>query len=166
MGKVITHALSLMALLGLCTLPVLALEPLPGPGDALVVSDEVLAKQRGGFFDRNGGLQLSIGLEQATYLNGVPIHYSVLREMAPVTKGAGGLSAQASESVLIQAGLEGARLNGGFTEAGWHTAIQNDLDGQHIRHQTILHLELSGLEARHSELGRMLDRQLVESLGR
>jgi len=139
----------------------IALNTLPTPDDTRVVPDEVLAEQRGGFFGRDG-MQVAIGLEQATQINGEVVHRSVMRELAPLERG--NLPRAALEQVLIYNSSEGPSIRQmGDTAVGWVTAIQNDLDGQVIQHHTIMHLQLDNLPMPRSDLGRNLERALIES---
>ncbi|RLK47102.1 hypothetical protein DFR31_2420 [Alkalispirillum mobile] len=139
----------------------LALQPLPGPDDTRVVPDEVLAEQRGGFFGRNG-MEIAIGLEQATAINGEEVHRTVLRELAPLGRG-GNVPADALRQVVINTGNDGTTVRQLSDQTiGWVTAIQNELDGQQIQHTTIMQLELNNVEMPRSDLARSLERQLIE----
>ncbi|WP_018864044.1 hypothetical protein [Thioalkalivibrio sp. ARh3] len=139
-----------------------ALDPLPQPGDYRVVPDEVLEAQRGGFFGRDG-LEIAIGLEQITSLNGEVIHHSTLRPLSDLAITTG-WSAGDLRSVVIQTG--GAMPAEHWTSGmGWVTTIQNELDNQDIQHQTILQLELGHLEMPRGDLSRALEQHLLERGG-
>ncbi len=139
-----------------------ALDALPPSDDYRVVPDTVLEAQRGGFFGRDG-LEISFGLEQITSLNGEVIHQSTLRPLSDLASG-GGRPGGELRSVVIQTG--GAMpVENWSSGMGWVTAIQNELDGQDIRHQTILQLELGNLQMPRGDLSRALEQQMLERGG-
>ncbi|WP_020146169.1 MULTISPECIES: hypothetical protein [unclassified Thioalkalivibrio] len=139
-----------------------ALDVLPPLGDERVVPDSVLEAQRGGFFGRDG-LEISIGLEQITSLNGEVINHSTLRPLSDIASGSHWPGTDL-RSVVIQTG--GAMPAESWTSGmGWVTAIQNELDGQDIRHQTILQLELGNLQMPRGDLGRALEQHMLERGG-
>ncbi|TVP60533.1 MAG: hypothetical protein EA349_01210 [Halomonadaceae bacterium] len=128
-------------------------------GPSRVVSDAVLAEQRGGFFGRDG-LQVAIGLEQTTVINGDLVHRSVLRELSPLGEKP---VMPGMEQVVIRNGLQGAQVQRSLSDQGWVTIIQNDLHGQSIQHQLTLDIELDNLSMPRSDLGRSLERHFIES---
>lgn len=124
-----------------------------------VAPDHVLEEQRAGLIGSDG-MQIDIGLEQVTSVNGEIVHRSVLRALGPLDGGA------ALESMSILASIrEGGidirplQVDGG----GWVTAIQNSLDNQSITHEVIMDLRLSNIPALRSELGRALERALADT---
>nr|WP_231366538.1 MULTISPECIES: hypothetical protein [unclassified Thioalkalivibrio] len=159
---------STLARLALCILAVglpvaaQALETLPGTGDPRVVADAVLAEQRGGFFGRDG-LQIAIGLEQITALNGEILHQTTLHPLGTLGAATSHPSAGRITILNATAGLPAQTfVSETASGQGWVTTIQNQLDGQAIQHQTILQLELRNLQMPRSDLGRALEQQLTD----
>lgn len=155
---------SMLACLGLFVMGTLvpatgmALEALPPAEDARVVPDAILAEQRGGFFGRDG-LQIAIGLEQVTALNGEILHQTTLLPLGSLEMAAS--RADADRHIVI---LNGAAALATYPNEGrgWVTTIQNQLDGQSIHHQTIMQLELRHLQMPRGDLGRALEQQLLD----
>lgn len=142
--------------------PASAQDELPAPGDPRVVPDQVLDEQRGGFLSRDG-MQIDIGLEQVTHVNGEEVFRSVLRALEPLDLGAG-LSVEAIGQVAALT-IGGSDIGTRLTEidaGAWITAIQNSLDNQRIEHQIIMNLELSNVPMVRTDIARALERQLVD----
>ena len=142
-----------------------ALDAVPPADHWRVVPDEVLEAQRGGFFGTEG-MQIAFGLEQSTTINGETVHHTVIRELGPLAP-TRGVDGPRLEGVTIRTGVDGhdvrrlgaGDLGDGF---GWVTSIQNQLDGQDIRHETRMQLELGDVRMPSSDMGRALQGQLTE----
>ncbi len=133
-------------------------QELPTAGDARVVPEHVLAAQRAGFVGRDG-IQIDIGLEQVTSINGEIAYRSVLRALGPLDAP----GAPEALGVLASIRENGIRIDPLQVDSGWITAIQNTLDGQSIEHQVIVNLELSRIPALRSDVGRALERALGDA---
>lgn len=140
-----------------------ALDSLPGAQNPRVVPDTILAEQRGGFFGRDG-LQIAIGLDQITSLNGETLHQTTLLPIGSLNQAAS--HARTASRIMIRSGPDAfpprALVTDSLDGTGWVTTIQNQLDGQAIHHQTIMQLELRNLQMPRSDLGRALDQQLLD----
>ncbi len=121
------------------------------------VSDGDLASQRGGLIHRNG-LEIALGLEQITLVNGEEVARTVLRNSSSSL-----LESKEWGGVLIQTGLDGATVDS-FTGGGWATVIQNRLDGQKILHKTLMNIDISGVDVSRVAARRQLDAHIVEHL--
>lgn len=101
-------------------------------GDAAPVSDEILDEQRGGF-ETAGELNVSFGIERATYVNGelVARTFVVIPDIRNMTPEQAAAFDQAANSVLlIQNGPNNQFDLTGFAPGS--TVIQNTLNDQHI----------------------------------
>ena len=130
------------------------------------ISDQELAKLRGGFITADG-LNINIGLEQLVMIDGtVKTHYNF------DLSGLGGSPApgaadQNKRIQLIQNGDHNqvtpdvpANFGGGAL-----TVIQNSLDAQLIQNFTVLKVDVSGMsQFRSDALGRSIGVELVRSL--
>ncbi len=125
--------------------------------DWAAVPEAELATQRGGLIHRNG-LEITLGIEQLTTVNGEPVAHTVLRDPS----NPGWESAELG-GVLIRTGLDGATVDR-FTGGGWTTVIQNRLDEQHILHDTLMNIDISGVDTSRATARRLLDAQVVDHL--
>lgn len=104
------------------------------------VEDSTLASMRGGF-DFGNGLSVSFGIERAVYINGALVTSTSINvgELARVTpEQAMQISRQAAAINLVQNGTGNAAALSGGDLATPGTVIQNTLDNQNIRSQTII----------------------------
>jgi hypothetical protein len=111
------------------------------------VEDSTLASMRGGF-DFGNGLSVSFGIERAVTINGVLVTSTSINvgDLARVTpEQAMLISRQAAAINLVQNGNgNAAALNGGDL-ATPGTVIQNTLNDQTIRSQTIINASSNAL---------------------
>jgi hypothetical protein len=121
----------------------LAGAPEPGSDPAFepaqAVDPAALDELRGGF-DLGNGLAVSLGIERIVTINGKVLERSQLElgDLGKLTSGTANLSADAARQVrLIQNGVGGGNVQLGNSVLGG-TFIQNSLNDQLIRNQTII----------------------------
>lgn len=114
------------------------------------VADAQLDRMRGGF-DVGGGLMVSLGIQQATYINGQLVTQTVipLTQLSQLTGAqAAALREQLNTLTVVQngpgnrfgalqSGADGA-VASQIAGAGAGTVIQNSLSGQHIQQLTTI----------------------------
>lgn len=133
-----------------------------GTGDPLemmawaVVPDHELADQRGGLIQR-GGFELALGIERTTAINGEVVARTVLMDPSGT-----GMNA-APGSLRIRNTLDGVSVHA-LSGPGWNTVVQNQLNHQVISNQTILNVDMAGVNFNRMEMRRMLDAQMVQGL--
>lgn len=125
----------------------------------MTVADEQLDRMRGGF-DVGGGLMVSLGIQQATYINGqlltqtnIPLtqlsqlssaQAALLRErLSTLTVVQNGPSNRWGN---IQSPNDGSALVTEVTGAGLGSVIQNTLNNQHIQNLTTIGVTSNALE--------------------
>ncbi|HKE96297.1 MAG TPA: hypothetical protein VKB34_18450 [Povalibacter sp.] len=115
------------------------------PLDWTPVASESLEDLRGGF-ETDGGLQVSFGIERATYINGelVARTSATVRDVGTMTvEEAQALDQAANSVVLIQNGPNNT-FDVGAVAAGT-TVIQNTLNDQHIVNMTSITADVNSL---------------------
>ena len=133
------------------------------------IPDQELANLRGGFITADG-LNINIGLEQLTMIDGaVKSHYNLDLSGLGLTSGGPNL-ASADQNKLIQLVQNGGNnfvtpdVIANYT-GGALTVIQNSQDSQLIQNLTLLQLDVSGIsQLRSNTLGLSIGQQLVRSL--
>lgn len=126
--------------------------------DFQAVPEEDLAQQRGGFVMPNG-MELSIGIERAAFVNG--------ELQSGWSLNAAGVEALLRGASPQDAGVGSTRLSSLLPllqEIAGPQLLQNGLDHQLIQNITRLDIRAAGLDIRPVELGQSLDFQLVHSL--
>lgn len=111
------------------------------------VDDSRLASQRGGF-DLGAGLQVSFGIERATYVNG-----RLVAEQAISIPDLSRVSAAQAQGLMNMLGSSTLINNGSVTMSSPGlpgsvpgTVIQNNLDAQTIRNLTVLNASSNSLQ--------------------
>lgn len=123
-------------LLNLSGAAVLACAALPAcgadaAGDWVPVADAALSDMRGGFIT-TGGLEVALGIERIVSINGEEVSRVTLFAL-----GAAGTSFNAGDSArLIQQG--GNNVFGGMLDQAGATFVQNSLNNQAIRTDTLI----------------------------
>ena len=133
------------------------------------ISNDELSAMRGGFITADG-LEISIGYEQASYINGVLQATASfdISQLKPVVK-ADMLEGIAPATVNIISNGPGnfvtADVINNF-DAGTLTIIQNSLDGQVLQNYTVLDIKVGNFRnyKPNNLLGEMIDFQISESL--
>ncbi|MGB9109452.1 MAG: hypothetical protein WCC39_12275 [Telluria sp.] len=118
--------------------------PAAGFDPAQAVDATALDDLRGGF-DLGNGLAVSLGIERIVTINGNVLERSQLQlgDLGSLTSGSTKLGADAAGQVrLIQNGVTGLDVNLGSNALGG-TFIQNTLNDQLIRNQTIINASVS-----------------------
>jgi hypothetical protein len=122
----------------------------PGPGvdpafdPAQAVEPAALDELRGGF-DMGNGLAVSLGIERIVTINGNVLERSQLElgDLGKLANGTANLSAEAAGQVrTIQNGVGGMNVQLGNSVLGG-TFIQNSLNDQLIRNQTIINASVN-----------------------
>lgn len=116
--------------------------------DWIPVGSEVLAQARGGF-DLGGGLVMSLGLERSVSING-NIVSSASFSIPDVSRLGSAQAALADAALgtlsLLQNGAGNSFLPGPLTQAGAGTVIQNSLNDQVLRTQTVINTSVNSAE--------------------
>jgi hypothetical protein len=156
---------------GLVALAVAALSAAPGwaqeaPEDvALPLGDSQLDQVRGGF-TLPGGLQVSIGIERAVYVNDVLVTSTVFTLQGLERQGGARASGDPA-ALVVQNGAANSVAAGAPPSGSAATVIQNSLDGQHIRSLTIVNATVNSLQLlKGLELQRSIDTAVIDSLRR
>ena len=133
------------------------------------ISDAQLKELRGGFITADG-LEINIGYEQVSYINGILESHTAIDLSQLDRAGMNGAidnALQTSSLNIIQNG-PGNRLPQGLAANipdGFLTVIQNTLDGQTINNINLLNIRARKLGgAQSTALGNMIDLQLSSSL--
>lgn len=127
------------------------LTPAPKAQVWMAVADTQLDRLRGGF-DVGGGLMVSLGIQQATYINGQLVTYTSipLQQLNQLSADQAAVLRERLNTLTVVQNGPGNRLGGTSSAAqggamvtqvpgaGPGTVIQNTLNGQHIQQMTII----------------------------
>ncbi len=147
--------------------------PAPHKPDAslwLAASDQTLDKLRGGF-DLGTGLMVSFGISRAVYVNGQLITSTTFRvgDLTSLTpQQAIVLSQQISTQTQAQVVKNGPRntMELSIASVPLSTFIQNTLNNQSIRNQTIIDMSSNGMGiAKGLNLQATIDAAIADALG-
>lgn len=120
----------------------------PGPGTVwLAASDRTLDTLRGGF-DLGGGLVVSFGISRAVFLNGQLVS-STSFDLGDITRLTGPQAAALGQQIVRQAQVvqsgPGNTVEAAAATVPLATYIQNTLNDQTLRNQTVIQASSSGL---------------------
>ncbi|MBE1159735.1 hypothetical protein [Dyella acidiphila] len=136
-------------------------------GFGLPVSNERLATVRGGF-DLGEGLEASLGIERAVYIDGNLVTYTSVNipDLAHVTTQQAAALASALSTVNVQNGPGNSFDPSTMGNATATTVIQNTLNNQTIRNLTTLNVAVNTLNAfRDQAMQQALQAAQVQALG-
>ena len=151
------------------TVPAQAM-PKPGESIWLAASDRTLDKMRGGF-DLGMGLMVSFGISRAVYINGQLITSTTFRvgDLTSLTpQQAVALSQQISSQSQAQVVKNGPgnTMELSVGTAPLSTFIQNTLNNQTIRNQTIIDVTSNGMGiVKGLNLQATIDAAIADALG-
>jgi len=124
-----------------------SLPALPEPVVWLAASDHTLDRLRGGF-DLGAGLVVSFGISRALFINGQLIT-STSFQAGDLSRLTPALAEVLSQQISLQAQVvqngPGNRVDAGAATVPLATYIQNTLNNQTIRNQTVIEATTSGL---------------------
>jgi hypothetical protein len=134
----------------------------------LAASDRTLSQQRGGF-DLGAGLVVSFGISRAVYINGqlitsTSLQVNDLSRLTPTQ--AATLGQQIStQTQLVQNG-PGNTIDAGALTIPLATYIQNTLNNQTIRSQTVIQATSNGLSmVKNMNLQSTIDQAVTNAVG-
>ena len=138
--------------------PLLGLEPL---------SDAEMSSLRGGFITSDG-IEITIGYEQAAFINGIlqtklALDISQLKRQDDVSDLAGSVAPVR----VIQNGQGNAapRFSTPLPDASYLTLIQNSLDHQTLQNLTVLNVDIKNIPSLHpSSFGNLINDQILNAL--
>ena len=147
-------------------------QAMPKPGESiwLAASDRTLDKMRGGF-DLGMGLMVSFGISRAVYINGQLITSTTFRvgDLTSLTpQQAVALSQQISSQSQAQVVKNGPgnTMELSVGTAPLSTFIQNTLNNQNIRNQTIIDVTSNGMGiVKGLNLQATIDAAIADALG-
>lgn len=134
--------------------------------NAPVLTDQVLATQRGGFWIDN--LEIAIGLEQTVAVNG---ETRVVNRLTIPNLNQTAIPSQLQshfesvKSLASDLNLGTVIKSGSLNNNGWLTTIQNSIDGVVIQNMRQLNVEINNLNG-NQRLPQYFDTQYLQSLGR
>jgi hypothetical protein len=112
---------------------------------AVAMSSTALDRMRGGFVAN--GLNISFGIERATYINGALVTSTSLNmtNLGQMTAGRGSTVLDSGTLALVQSGAGNIVTNGSVLPAAVGTVIQNTLDGQKIQNVTVINATVNSM---------------------
>jgi hypothetical protein len=137
------------------------------PGFGVPVANARLATVRGGF-DLGGGLEASLGIERAVYIDGNLVTYTSVNipDLAHVTTQQAMALASALSTVNVQSGPGNTFDPSSLGKTTAATVIQNTLNNQVIRNITTLNVGVNTLGAFRDEgMQQALQAAQIQALG-
>ena len=115
----------------------------------LTTSDDTLDQLRGGF-DLGAGLVVSFGISRAVYINdqlvtSTSFHLGDLRTMNPAQALAWGQQMAANRALIVQNGPGNTIAPDALNNTAWSTTLQNTLNNQSLRNQTVIEASTNAL---------------------
>lgn len=115
----------------------------------LAASDDTLNQLRGGF-DLGAGLVVSFGISRAVYINdqlvtSTSFHLGDLRDMNAAQALAWGQQMAANRALIVQNGPGNATAPDALSKTAWSTTVQNTLNNQSLRNQTVIEASTNAL---------------------
>ncbi|MFM1909076.1 MAG: hypothetical protein RLZZ591_2753 [Pseudomonadota bacterium] len=115
----------------------------------LAASDDTLNQLRGGF-DLGAGLVVSFGISRAVYVNdqlvtSTSFHLGDLRTMNPAQALAWGQQMAANRALIVQNGPGNTIAPDALSKTAWSTTLQNTLNNQSLRNQTVIEASTNAL---------------------
>ena len=134
--------------LALAALPARGETPQAGFGSGWVpVGEDVLEQSRGGFTFGNG-LQLTLGIEREVSINGQVVSRTSL-QLTDISRLSAEQAQQTSDALsavkLVQNGRDNIYVGAMSTQTLGGTVIQNSLNDQLIRTQTVIHSSVNSM---------------------
>jgi hypothetical protein len=145
-------------------------QPLQAPQESvwLAASDHTLSQLRGGF-DLGAGLVVSFGISRAVYINGqlitsTSLQVGDLSRLTPTQAAALGQQI-ATQTQVVQNG-PGNTLESGTDKVPLTTFIQNTLNNQTIRNQTVIQATSNGLSmVKNMNLQSTINQAIANAIG-
>lgn len=156
-------AMSLAMALNIARAGTLLADPLT---EFMPLSQEEMAGLRGGFMTADG-IEITIGYEQAAFINGILQTKLALDISRLDHRNAAGLAGDIQPIRIIQSG-EGNLAPApplSLPVAGYLTLLQNSLDNQTLHNLTVLNIDIKNLPAtQFGSLGNTINDQILNSL--
>jgi hypothetical protein len=149
-------------------------QPLQDPASAeiwLATSDDMLSQLRGGF-DLGAGLVVNFGISRAVYINdqlvtSTSFQWGDLRNMTAAQALTWGQQMAANRALVVQNGAGNVIAPNALSNSAWSTTIQNTLNNQSLRNETVIQASTNALGLLKSlNLQASINEAIASALGR